>query len=123
MERKVILVVDDEPAVCRALARLLRPYYDVLVAYTARNALQILSWDTADAMILDVIMPGLDGLSLLDNLLGKDPTWSRRVVVLSASGAHLPGVEEFCRTHGIRYMSKPYEMDELLEVVADLVKG
>jgi two-component system response regulator MprA len=60
-----ILVVDDEPAVRRALERALRlDSYDVELASDGREALDRLAEGPADAVILDVMMPGLDGLEV-----------------------------------------------------------
>jgi two-component system response regulator MprA len=60
-----ILVVDDEPAVRRALERALRlDAYDVDLAADGREALDRLAEHPADAVILDVMMPGLDGLEV-----------------------------------------------------------
>jgi two-component system, OmpR family, response regulator MprA len=60
-----ILVVDDEPAVRRALERALRlDKYEVELAADGEEALDRLSEQPADAVILDVMMPGLDGLEV-----------------------------------------------------------
>jgi two-component system response regulator MprA len=60
-----ILVVDDEPAVRRALERALRlESYDVDLAADGREALDVLAERPADAVILDVSMPNLDGLEV-----------------------------------------------------------
>jgi two-component system response regulator MprA len=60
-----ILVVDDEPAVRRALERALRlDSYEVELAADGREALDRLAERPADAVILDVMMPGLDGLEV-----------------------------------------------------------
>ncbi|HET9719918.1 MAG TPA: response regulator transcription factor [Solirubrobacteraceae bacterium] len=60
-----ILVVDDEPAVRRALERALRlDSYDVELAADGREALDRLAERPVDAVILDVMMPGLDGLEV-----------------------------------------------------------
>jgi two-component system response regulator MprA len=60
-----ILVVDDEPAVRRALERALRlDSYEVALAADGREALDQLAESPADAVILDVMMPGIDGLEV-----------------------------------------------------------
>ena len=60
-----ILVVDDEPAVRRALERALRlDSYDVELAENGEQALDRLAEQPADAVILDVMMPGIDGLEV-----------------------------------------------------------
>jgi two-component system response regulator MprA len=60
-----VLVVDDEPAVRRALERALRlDSYDVVLAEDGEQALDALSRDQVDAVVLDVLMPRLDGLEV-----------------------------------------------------------
>ncbi len=64
-----ILVVDDEPAVRTALERaLLLERYDVTLAADGREALDILAATQPDAIVLDVAMPGLDGLEVCRRL-------------------------------------------------------
>ena len=64
-----VLVVDDEPAVRNALDRALRlAEYDVLLARGGEEALEVLHEKTPDAIILDVAMPGLDGLEVCRRL-------------------------------------------------------
>jgi two-component system, OmpR family, response regulator MprA len=64
-----ILVVDDEPAVRRALERALKlERYDVELAEDGEQALDVLARDPADAVILDVAMPRLDGLEVCRRL-------------------------------------------------------
>ncbi len=64
-----ILVVDDEPAVQRALERALRlEHYDVELAGNGREALDVLADRPADAVILDVSMPEVDGLEVCRRL-------------------------------------------------------
>lgn len=64
-----ILVVDDEPAVRNALERALRlESYDVQLAADGREALDLMAEKPADAVILDVMMPGIDGLEVCRRL-------------------------------------------------------
>jgi two-component system response regulator MprA len=58
-----ILVVDDEPAVRDSLERALRlEGYEIEVAVDGEHALAVMERDAADAVVLDVMMPGVDGL-------------------------------------------------------------
>ncbi|MBO0767689.1 MAG: response regulator, partial [Solirubrobacterales bacterium] len=64
-----VLVVDDEPAVRRALERALAlESYDVTLAADGREALDRLAERPADAVVLDVMMPGIDGLEVCRRL-------------------------------------------------------
>ena len=57
-----VLVVDDISANVKLLeARLSAEYFDVLVAYSGKEALEVLSRERVDVVLLDVMMPGMDG--------------------------------------------------------------
>ncbi len=72
-----VLVVDDEPAVRRALERALRlDSYDVTLAGDGEEALDALARKPADAVILDVAMPRLDGLEVCRRM--RRPATTRR---------------------------------------------
>ena len=80
-----ILVVDDEPRARSAITRLLKHEgYEVTGAENGRAALDSLGVATPDLILLDLMMPELDGLEMLE-ILQKDPRWkSLPVVVLTA---------------------------------------
>ena len=73
-----LLVVDDEPAVRDALARALRlEGYEVELAADGREALAALAERPADAVVLDVLMPGLDGLEVCRRLRAERRSHAR----------------------------------------------
>ena len=80
-----ILVVDDEASARNALTRLLRHEgYDVVGAGNGREALDFLGTGSADLILLDLMMPEIDGLELLE-ILHEHPQWrALPVVVLTA---------------------------------------
>ncbi|MFH1619289.1 MAG: response regulator, partial [bacterium] len=68
MEPKVILAVDDEPWIRRLYKRMFseRPEeYNILLASDGKEALEVLSKEPCDCMILDLHMPGMDGFEVL----------------------------------------------------------
>ena len=68
--RVKVLVVDDEPAVRAALERALRSSYDVRLAPDGQTALDAIAERPVDAVVLDVAMPGIDGLEVCRRLRG-----------------------------------------------------
>ncbi len=106
-----VLVVEDEPALARALSITLRArHYDVVVAHTGAEALDAAATAQPDVIVLDLGLPDLDGMDVLTALRG----WSKvPVVVLSArrsSGEKVAALDAGADD----FVTKPFGMDELL---------
>lgn len=100
-----VLLIDDDPAVCRALSRLLRfSGFQVLVASSGRNALALVAEVGSEINIVlsDVQMPGLDGHQIAARLSARYPV----VLMSGALDQQLSGV-----------LSKPFTHDELLNQI------
>jgi len=106
-----ILAVDDEPAILRALAVNLRARgYEVDLATTGEAALEVASGHPPDAVILDLGLPGISGLEVINGLRG----WSRvPILILSAREAQAEKVAAL-DAGADDYVTKPFGMDELL---------
>jgi len=106
-----VLVVDDEPAMLRALRINLRVRtYDVTTATTGREALAEASRRPPDAVILDLGLPDVDGMEVIRRLRG----WSRAPVIV-LSGRTGPGDKIAALDAGADdYVTKPFSMAELL---------
>jgi two-component system response regulator MprA len=106
-----ILVVDDEPAVRRALERALRlEQYDVELAEDGRQALDRLADRPADAVILDVMMPGIDGLEVCRRLRAAgDKTPILMLTARDAIDDRVQGLD----VGADDYLVKPFALREL----------
>src|SRR5215211_2405933 len=114
-----ILVVDDEPQIRRALKTALTGHgYEVEVAENGEEALTLLpSWQP-DALVLDLVMPDVDGLEVLR----QTRTWSDMpVIVLSARGQERDKVQAL-DLGADDYLTKPFGMDELLARVRAILR-
>ena len=77
-----VFIVDDEPVACGAVARLLRREgYETVAAHSGRAALEVLQGQAPDLILLDVRMPELDGLELLE-ILHDHPQWKAVPVIM-----------------------------------------
>ncbi len=114
-----ILVVDDEPQIRRALDIALRGHdYAVQLADGSAAALVQLGTQPPDLLILDLMLPDLDGLSLLRELR----TWSEiPVIVLSARGEEATKIEAL-DLGADDYLTKPFSIGELLARVRALLR-
>ncbi|HWW45649.1 MAG TPA: response regulator [Acidimicrobiia bacterium] len=106
-----ILVVDDEPEICRTLGINLRIRgYDVDLAADGEAALDLAARHHPDAVVLDLGLPGIDGVDVIAGLRG----WSRvPIVVLSARDGE-PAKVAALDAGADDYVTKPFGMDELL---------
>ena len=105
-----VLVVDDEPAIREVITTLLEDEgYSVRHAKDGLEALDAINGDQIDLIVSDVVMPRLDGASLVRKLRRRGHLMP--VVLMSAvcADVDLPGV---------RFVPKPFEIDRLLGTVA-----
>ena len=113
-----ILVVDDNATSRQVLAALLRKAgYQVLTAATGQQAIQVLKQQLPDLIMLDILMPGLDGFELCNQLRAEGRTQVVPVIFLSALDAARDKVKAFA-CGGADYVTKPYLADEVLARVA-----
>jgi two-component system response regulator MprA len=115
-----ILVVDDEPAVRASLARVLdQAGYQVTLASDGRDALHQVALDPPDAMVLDVVMPGLDGIEVTRSLRsGRD----RTPVLLLTARADVSDRVRGLDAGADDYLTKPFALDELLARLRALLR-
>ena len=106
-----VLAVDDEPPILRALAANLRARgYDVDLATTGEAALELAARHPPDVVILDLGLPGISGLEVIQGLRG----WSTApILILSAREAQADKVAAL-DAGADDYVTKPFGMDELL---------
>lgn len=110
-----ILIVDDEEAVCWALERALkREGHSVSVAGAAEEAFVQAEKHPPDAVILDVRLPGMDGISALARL--HELTNNAPVIVVTAFG-NLSTAVRAVEGGAFDYLAKPFDLDQALEAV------
>jgi DNA-binding NtrC family response regulator len=116
---KTVLIVDDEPASRYGLRRALESRYRVVEADSAAAARSALAAEKPDLLLLDVILPGEDGISFLRWLrqLGRDVP----VLMVSALDTAKTAVEAL-QLGAADYLVKGFELDELRQRVANLLK-
>ncbi|KPK97124.1 MAG: hypothetical protein AMJ95_10780 [Omnitrophica WOR_2 bacterium SM23_72] len=112
-----ILVVDDEPNLVRLLeSRLKALHYDVIVAYDGKACLERAKREKPHLIILDVVMPGMDGFEVLHTLRHSSETNLIPVIMLTQkkdSGSMLDAEDLGCTD----YISKPFKPQELVKII------
>ncbi len=110
MKKPVILIADDERNAREGLARALRRSFEVLLADGGQQALELLQAQPVDALLSDVRMPGMDGLTLLQRALALQP--APVCIMLTAYGTIELAVEAM-RRGAYDFMTKPINLDRL----------
>jgi len=109
----LILVVDDEPAICKVLSHLLSDEgFRVRTASDGQDALEQVAVEPPDLIITDVRMPRLDGLTMLRRL--REQGFGSPVILVSA---HHSGIG----VSGVQFLEKPFDIDHLMSVVNGLI--
>ena len=110
---KTILVVEDDPALVRLYQMTLKESYDILVAYNGHEALEQVKSHIPDLIVMDVMMPVMDGLEALARLKENSETTSIPVILLTAKVQHKDVLEGY-QTGADYYITKPFTSRELL---------
>lgn len=118
-----ILLVEDEPDISRMLEFYLETEgFAVEIIETGADAMDRLGGDPPDAVILDMMLPHHDGLTILRKLR-QSPAWQRvPVVMLTAKGSEQDQVAGF-DAGADDYVVKPFQLDTLVARVQRLLKG
>ncbi len=118
--KKRILVVDDEPRVRTSLKLVLEPTYDVLQAADAHEGLDLFKKEAPHLVLLDVILPGMDGLAVLEKMQSEDK--SIPVIMLTGTKAVKTAVDAM-KLGAADYISKPFEIDELRIIISKALEN
>ncbi|NWD81327.1 EAL domain-containing response regulator [Pseudomonas reactans] len=117
-----LLIVDDEPQVRKLLETLLHHEgYQTVSASSGEEALQVVAQQAPDLILLDIMMPGMDGYEVASQLKGDDVTAGIPIIMLSAlsdPGARVSGLESGAE----EFISKPIERIELSLRVRNLLR-
>jgi PAS domain S-box-containing protein len=116
-----VLVIDDEPMLCSALERILRPHHDVVLTTLAAEALPRLeAGEPFDLILCDLMMPRMNGMDFHAALQRLRPELTGRVVFLTG-GAFTPQAKAFLERVPNRRVDKPFNARALLAVTREVL--
>ena len=119
-----LLLIDDEPLVTTALRQALGPGYTTRALSCAREALALLAEDAAfDAILCDLRMPGMDGLTFHAELRARYPALAARVLFLSGASDLADGAPACEVLPAGRFLDKPFDLPRLRAAVRAVVDG
>ena len=112
--KKRVLLIDDEARVRTSLKMVLEPAYELFQAADAQEGLEVFRKEGPDLVLLDVILPGTDGLAVLQTLRSE----SKMVPVIMLTGTKLVKTAvDAMKLGAADYLSKPFDVEELRLVV------
>lgn len=119
---KLLLVVEDVPGIRELLELTLRfKSYDVMAADNGQQALEMIHSRRPAAVVTDILMPRMDGFSLLYHMRKEQGTRDIPVVFLSATYVS-PEDKDFARTLGAaRFIEKPIDIEKFLVTIAEVL--
>ena len=116
-----ILVVEDDVAVAELVRTLLNrePGWGATVVHDAAAAAEVFRHVNVELLVLDVNLPGISGIELLD-VLRRDPSWQGPPVILMSAAPEQAAVQlTLARDGAIRCLAKPFDVDELVAAVRE----
>lgn len=115
-----VMVVDDEPRVCRLFEKILREEgYQVISAVSGRQALALAPETEPHIILLDIVMPDMDGVTTLRELRQRGHLGA--VIMLTARG-NLKTAREAMMLGAYDYITKPFNLEFLKSVLRDGLK-
>lgn len=123
MNGKRVLVIDDEPAMHKLLKVILEGEgFQIVKPEERQAARKLVKGKKPDVIILDIMMPEVDGFEILKRLKGDQETRQIPVMVLTVRN-HREDIEKARFLGADLYMTKPFNPSDLLEAVNSLLSG
>jgi len=120
MKERKVLIVDDEQIVQDVLVSLMKKNgYQPASVLTAEEALDVLSNDSFDLVLLDLLLPGMSGLEAIEKILQKDP--SLPIIMMTAYGTIESAVEAM-KLGAFHYLTKPFKNEEVLNLAEKAIE-
>ena len=117
---KTILLVDDENINHILAKRILSDTYRLLTVWSGKEALSLLEKEKPDLVLMDIIMPELDGFETFRMMLEKEALADIPVVFLTSKEEE--DVKEKCLAEGAKaYVTKPFSPKDLKQTIGDLL--
>ncbi|MBI3038909.1 response regulator [bacterium] len=118
-----ILVIEDELNIARAVKdKLSHEGHHVELAYSGQQGLGFVKNQLVDLIILDLLMPEMDGFEVIERLKADPTTKSIPIILLSVLSED-PEDERFKRIHPDGYLTKPYKGADLIKIVNKVLKN
>jgi len=113
-KKAAILVVDDENGIRQSFNMLLKDNYTVLLVGTGKEAIDIFTKNPVDLILLDILLPDINGIDLLEKLMETDP--NVEIIMVTAVNEIQTAVKAI-KLGAYEYIIKPFEVDDVLILI------
>ena len=118
---KKILIVDDEPNILMSLDFLMRKEgYEVFIARDGSEALDIIAKEHPDIIVLDIMMPNVDGYEVCQSVKNNDETSHIKIIFLTAKSKK-EDIEKGYKMGADLYLTKPFSTRNLVKEVKAII--
>lgn len=122
MAAKKILVVDDDPYILMSLEYLMQKNgYDVIVARNGREALDLVNAERPELVILDIMMPDVDGFAIC-KIIKQDPVLKNTIVVFLSAKTRESDQKKGIELGAALYVFKPFSTRTLIKEINHLLE-
>lgn len=121
MKRNKILIIDDDTNICELLrVNLTSKEYDVTVAHNGKEALDIIDTFNPQIIILDVIMPEMDGWETC-KIIRDNSNWQDiKILMLTSKNTDKDKMIGQAILNADKYMAKPFNIEKVLNIIEEL---
>lgn len=121
MKEKILVIDDSSTNVVLLNAVLLQYGYEVITAFSAKEAFRLLEKESPDLILLDLLMPEISGFDFLGEIKQKKKLKNIPVVIVSAVGSK-ENISLTQELGAISFINKPVNIEELLNTVSGLLR-
>jgi DNA-binding NtrC family response regulator len=113
-KKSTILVVDDEYGIRRSFNMVLKDEYHVLLAGNGNEAIDIFTKNPVDLILLDILLPDIDGLALLEKLKGLDPNTE---IIMVTAVKEIKTAVKATKLGAYEYIVKPFVVEDVINII------
>ena len=123
LHNKILIADDDEDFRLKMRGLLSLKGFDVLTAGNGEEALAMIKTVEPDLLILDLMMPEMDGASVTHDLSTRVSGKKIPIIIISGLCLNMPEQQLVDSSENVKFLRKPFEIDEILELISGLLKG
>ena len=123
MDKKIIMIVDDEPSITKVVSDVFtQEDYEVVIASSGEEALEKLKKTKPNLILIDFFMPGMSGRELCEKIRADSEFKDLKIAFITAASFSQSGEKELKNLNVLDYIKKPFDNKDLVERVRKIVE-